>query len=124
MYSLVSHFFPVSNHYLQCIHCFFHQTLEIYQLLTIYQGVHITYFTAGTHDIHMFLENGNNSHCVFMCFCIITHCVIMQKHMILTSKRHADHPFPGQNTQQTESITFISYFVVILFAAKVGPVNN
>ena len=26
MYSLVSHFFPVSIHYLQCIHCLYHQT--------------------------------------------------------------------------------------------------
>ena len=32
-----THFFPVSIQYLQCIHC-------ISQLLTIYQGVHITYF--------------------------------------------------------------------------------
>ena len=38
------HFFPVSIQYLQCIHCLLHQTLEN-QLLTIYQGVHITYFS-------------------------------------------------------------------------------
>ena len=30
MYSLVSHFFPVSIQYLQCIHCLLHQTLEIF----------------------------------------------------------------------------------------------
>ena len=43
MFSLVSHFFPISIQYLQCIHCLLHQTLEQNQLLTIYQGVHITY---------------------------------------------------------------------------------
>ena len=41
VYSLVSHFFPVSI--LQCIHCLLHQTLEI----SICQGVHITYFKIG-----------------------------------------------------------------------------
>ena len=36
MYSLVSHFFPVSIHCLQCIHCLLHQTQEI----CIIQNVH------------------------------------------------------------------------------------
>ena len=31
MYSLVSPFFPVSIHYLQCIHCLLHQMLEIFE---------------------------------------------------------------------------------------------
>ena len=35
MYSLLSHLFPVSIHYLKCIHCLLHQIKEIYHALRL-----------------------------------------------------------------------------------------